>query len=370
VETAFAIAKQLGIANSMNECITGDELEKMSDEKLGEQCEDLSVFARVSPTHKVRIVKAFRARGNVAAMTGDGVNDAPSLKSADIGIAMGKCGTDVAKNAADIILTDDNFATIEKAIEEGRGIYENIKKSVLFLLSSNFGEIITMFLAVSAGLSSPLKASHILWVNLITDSLPALALGVDENDGKMLMDKPPRNSTESLFAGGGLFLTLFYGCLIAAVSLIAFFSVPYAFLNGQGAAFTLGNIRAALSYQEVLMRAQTYAFTVLGISELFHAIGMRNVEKSFFTNHPFSNKLMIAAFTVGIGLQVLVTEIPYFNAAFETVHLSFSEWMGLIFMSSMPLIAHEIMLLNPAFRLKKFHKSKENKKKTAEPGKI
>lgn len=370
VETAFAIAKQLGIARSMHECITGDEIEKMSDEDLKERCESLSVFARVSPTHKVRIVKAFRARGNIAAMTGDGVNDAPSLKSADIGIAMGKCGTDVAKNAADIILTDDNFATIEKAIEEGRGIYENIKKSVLFLLSSNFGEIITMFLAVTAGLSSPLKASHILWVNLITDSLPALALGVDENDGKMLMEKPPRSAAESLFAGGGLFCTLFYGCLIAAISLIAFFSVPYAFLNGQGAAFTLSNIKAALSYEEILMRAQTYAFTVLGISELFHAIGMRNVEKSFFTNHPFSNKLMIVAFTVGIALQMLVTEIPYFNLAFETVHLSFGEWVGLTFLSSMPLIAHEMLLFNPVSWLKKLHKSKDNKENATEPGKI
>lgn len=370
VETAFAIAKQLGITRSMKECITGEELELLSDSELEQQCETLSVFARVSPQHKVRIVKAYRAGGNVVAMTGDGVNDAPSLKAADIGIAMGKCGTDVAKNAADIILTDDNFATIERAIEEGRGIYENIKKSVLFLLSSNFGEIITMFLAVIVDLSSPLKASHILWVNLITDSLPALALGVDENDSKLLMQKPPRSSRESLFAGGGWFCTLFYGALIAAVSLIAFFSVPYVYLNGQGMAITLSNLRVALFQGEILMRAQTYAFTVLGISELFHAVGMRNVEKSFFLNHPLSNKLMIAAFFIGLGLQVAVTEIPYFNAAFETVHLSVSEWVNLIFLSSMPLLAHEMFLLDPSSWLKKLHKGKDDKQNATKPGKI
>lgn len=379
VDTAFAIAKQLGITDSFRECITGEKLEQMTEDELQDRCENLRVFARVSPQHKVRIVKAFRANGHVAAMTGDGVNDAPSLKAADIGIAMGKCGTDVAKNAADIILTDDNFATIERAIEEGRGIYENIKKSVLFLLSSNFGEIITMFLAVVAGLGSPLKASHILWVNLITDSLPALALGVDENDRKLLMQKPPRSARESLFAGGGLFCTLFYGCLIAAVSLIAFFSVPYAFLDSQGAKVTLENLKIALGHGEILLRAQTYAFTVLGISELFHAVGMRNIEKSFFLNHPLSNKLMVTSFFSGLALQVGVTEIPYFNAVFETVHLTLPEWLNLIFLSSMPLLAHETFLLDPASWIRrkrdgassdKLHKRENNQQQTAEPGEI
>lgn len=370
VDTAFAIAKDLGITDSMRACVTGEELESMTDQELEERCGRLKVFARVSPQHKVRIVKAFRARGNVAAMTGDGVNDAPSLKAADIGIAMGKSGTDVAKNAADIILTDDNFATIERAIEEGRGIYENIKKSVLFLLSSNFGEIITMFLAVILGMGSPLKASHILWVNLITDSLPALALGVDVNDRKLLMQKPPRSAKESLFAGGGLFCTLFYGCLIAAVSLIAFFTVPYIYLNQCGLELTLTNIKAALLEADVLIRAQTYAFTVLGISELFHAVGMRNVEKSFFRNHPLSNKLMIVAFFLGLALQVSVTEIPYFINAFETVHLSIGEWANLIFLSAMPLFAHEMFLLDPGSWLQKLHKSKDDQQKTAEPGQI
>lgn len=372
VDTAYAIAAKLGITDTMKACITGEELDELSDRELEARTARLRVFARVSPQHKVRIVKAFKARGNVTAMTGDGVNDAPSLKAADIGIAMGKCGTDVAKNAADMILTDDNFATIERAIEEGRGIYENIKKSVVFLLSSNFGEIITMFLAVLAGVGSPLRASHILWINLITDSLPALALGVDENDRNMLMRRPPRASGESMFAGGGLFCTLFYGCLIALVSLAAFFSVPMS-LPGVAQA-GLEGIRGALQEPAVLARAQTYAFTVLGLSELFHAVGMRNVEKSFFRMNPLSNRLMIGAFFAGLGLQIAATEFSCLTSMFMTVPLALREWAGLIFLSAMPLIAHELLLFHPlklaAGRLKKFGKGQKQKEQAADPGKV
>lgn len=347
IDTAFAIGKKLGIVTKRDECITGMELSNMTEEKLIANIEGYRVFARVSPEHKVRIVKAYQSLDNIVAMTGDGVNDAPSLKSADIGIAMGMNGTDVAKNAADIILTDDNFATIEKAIEEGRGIYENIKKSVLFLLSSNFGEIITMFVSILAGLASPLKASHILWINLITDSLPALALGVDENNPKLLMQKPPRKAKDSLFAGGGLSCTLFYGTLIAAISLVAFLTIPYRYLYENQLQFTLHNINQVLGFSDVLARSQTYSFTVLGISELFHAIGMRNREVSIFKTGLFSNKLMLAAFGVGILLQVAVTEIPYFITMFGTVRLSVNEWMQLIFLSAMPLLAHEILAFRP-----------------------
>ena len=346
-DTAFAIAKQLKIASRKEECISGEELDKLSENGFKEKIKSLTVFARVSPEHKVRIVKTFKALGHIVAMTGDGVNDAPSLKAADIGIAMGKNGTDVAKNASELILADDNFATIEKAIEEGRGIYENIKKSVLFLLSSNFGEIITMFTAVLLGLATPLGASHILWVNLITDSLPALALGVDENDGKALMEKPPRAAGESLFAGGGLMCTLFYGCLIAGLSLTAFLNIPHAYLTQAGLPITLANIQSVLAVPELLARAQTYAFTVLGISQLFHAIGMRNMNQSIFKMNLFSNKLMIVAFFVGIGLQVLVTSVPYLTKMFGTVDLMFGEWLNLIFLSSIPLIAHELLLFRP-----------------------
>lgn len=347
VDTAFAIASRLGITESFQECVTGKQLDRMDDKTLSEKIGRLHVFARVSPQHKVRIVKAFKQQGKIVAMTGDGVNDAPSLKAADIGIAMGKNGTDVAKNASDIILTDDNFATIERAIEEGRGIYENIRKSVLFLLSSNFGEIITMFLSILAGLASPLKASHILWVNLMTDSLPALALGVDENDRKQLMEMPPRDAKESLFADGGMFCTLFYGSLIAGVSLLAFLTVPYDLLKINGMPFTLDTVRRVLANAELLARAQTYAFTVLGLSELFHAIGMRNVRRSVFRMKHLHNRLMIAAFAVGIGLQFMVTEIPYLINLFGTVRLSLPEWGRLTFLAAMPLLAHEMLLFDP-----------------------
>ncbi|WP_148412108.1 cation-translocating P-type ATPase [Murimonas intestini] len=345
VDTAFAIARDLGIAREQSECLTGPQLSSMTDAELADALDNVRVFARVSPEHKVRIVKALKAKDKIVAMTGDGVNDAPSLKTADIGIAMGVSGTDVAKNASDIILTDDNFATIERAIEEGRGIYENIKKSVLFLLSSNFGEIITMFLAIIAGLASPLKASHILWVNLITDSLPALALGVDENDREELMENPPRDSKESLFAGGGLACTLFYGCLIGAVSLTAFLILPLSVLREGNMAFTIANIAEVLKTEAILNRSQTYAFTVLCLSELFHAVGMRDVAKSVFRMNHLSNKLMIGAFVMGFVLQAAVTEIPALIGVFGTVALSFEEWGNLIFLAAFPLLAHEIFVL-------------------------
>ncbi len=345
VDTAYAIGKQLNIVNDITECMTGEALQQLDDLELLKKINKVRVFARVSPEHKVRIVKAFKECGNIVAMTGDGVNDAPSLKAADIGIAMGMNGTDVAKQASDLILTDDNFATIEKAIEEGRGVYANIKKSVLFLLSSNFGEIMTMFVAVFAGLSAPLKSSHILWINLITDSLPALALGVDKNDKRGLMSRPPRKAGESLFAGGGLACTLFYGVLIAGISLTAFFMVPYEILVNNNFQVTIPNIQKLLEHTEVLNRAQTYSFTVLGMAQLFHAIGMRNMRKSVFKMKLWENTLMIIAVVVGFGLQIAVTEIPYLTNAFGTAHLSLSEWLNLGFLASFPLLAHEILIL-------------------------
>lgn len=371
VQTAFAIASRLGIASSLSECISGEELEAMSDEELKNRANSLSVFARVSPEHKVRIVKAFRSLDNIVAMTGDGVNDAPSLKTADIGIAMGENGTDVAKNAADLILTDDNFNTIEKAIEEGRSIYENIKKSILFLLSSNFGEIITMFLAILFGMPSPLKASHILWINLITDSLPALALGVDKNDIPMLMNRPPRSPKEQLFAHGGLFCTLFYGSLIAAISLIAFLTLPIGYIAQAGIAFTPEHIRQILGNPDVLLRSQTYAFTVLGFSQLFHAIGMRNVNLSIFHMNHRNNPFMFAAFGVGLLLQMLVTEIPVFIGFFGTARLSMPEWISLTMLSAVPLLFHELFIqLADVISLPHLKGGKKYQQKTAYPGKI
>lgn len=345
VDTAFAIARELGIAKKMDECITGEELERISDAQLKEKLQRVSVFARVSPEHKVRIVKALKESGNIAAMTGDGVNDAPSLRMADIGIAMGITGTDVAKNAADMILTDDNFATIEKAIEEGRSIYENIKKTVLFLLSSNFGEIITMFTAVLMGMASPLKASHILWINLITDSLPALALGVDKNDKEALMKRPPRKAKEGLFSNGGISCTIFYGCLIAAISLTAFLKLPWEILAQQQKAFILANISGVFQSADVLARAQTYAFTVLGMSQLFHALGMKDVHTSVFSRKRDFNPVMAASFALGFLLQAAVTEVPYLTVMFGTAALSLKEWGGLIVLAAFPVLAHEIFVL-------------------------
>lgn len=348
-DTALAIAKPLGIASDHTECMSGNQMESMSDEQLSQVIDSVSVFARVSPEHKVRIVRLLKERGNIVAMTGDGVNDAPALKAADIGIAMGKNGTDTARNASDMILSDDNFATIKKAIEEGRAIYGNIKKAIIFLLSSNFGEIITMFAAVLLGLGSPLKASHILWVNLITDSLPALALGVDKNDARQLMRQPPRKASEGLFAHGALFCMLFYGCLIAFISLAAFLIVPLGMLKASDTKVCADSIRDLLKDPVILSRCQTYAFTVLGMSQLFHAIGMRNVEKSVFRMNPFGNKLMLLAGCVGIILQLLVTEVPFLISAFGTVCLSLREWGVLLVLSAMPIAAHELLLAATLF---------------------
>lgn len=342
-DTALAIARRLGIAEDGTQCISGAELDRMDDAALKERAETAAVFSRVSPDHKVRIVRALKENGSIVAMTGDGVNDAPSLKAADVGIAMGQTGTDVAKQAADMVLTDDNFATIEKAIEEGRGVYENIKKAVIFLLSSNFGEIMTMFTAIALSLPSPLKASHILWINLITDSLPALALGTDKNDGSALMEEPPRGKDESLFSRGGMACTLFYGFLIAVISLTAFLRLPVGILAAEGKRITAESLSLVLGDPAVLARSQTYAFTVLGLSQLFHVVGMRDVGRSVFRMNHLENRLMLAAAALGVFLQVLVTENSRLVALFQTAALSGTEWRELLFLAAAPMAAHELL---------------------------
>lgn len=341
-DTALAIAKNLGIAEKEDQCVTGDQLNSMTQEELTDRVLGLRVFARVSPEHKVRIVKAFQAHGKIVSMTGDGVNDAPSLKTADIGVAMGITGTDVAKNAADMVLADDNFATIEKAIEEGRGIYNNIKKTVIFLLSSNLGEVISMFTAITAGLASPLKAVHILWVNLITDSLPALALGSDEKPIG-IMERKPRSPKDSLFSDGGLFLTVFYGVLIAVMMLAAFLYIPISQLTADKSAITVAAIDAIL-VGDVLTKAQTFAFTTLAVSQLWHSLGMRDVDNSIFLTLRRPNKVMAISLAVGFLLQVCATEIPFFSEIFGTATLAFGEWILLILFSMLPLLFHEILV--------------------------
>ncbi len=373
VDTAFAIAKELGIAKHKEECLTGAGIDAMDSNTFAEAADHIRVYARVSPEHKVKIVEALKKKGKIVAMTGDGINDAPSLKAADVGIAMGKGGTDVARNAADIVLTDDNFATIEKAMREGRGIYENIRKTILFLLSSNFGEIITMMVAVIAGFPTPLKASHILWVNLITDSLPALALGVDKNDSDALMKEKPRESKDSLFARGGLACVLSYGAVIGAISLLAFLTVPYQELMKAELPVTLKNLEQMLQLHPVLNKAQTHAFTVLGMSQLIHAVGMRDVNKSVFRMKHLENFAMLLALGIGLLLQVLVTEIPYFVKVFGTSRLSLEEWGMLFGLSAMPMVIHELLvfsefLIKGTFSSQDFEKGKKKQNKCAEPG--
>ena len=353
-DTALAIAKELGIAENIDQCISGEQLDELTQEQLNEKVMDLRVFARVSPEHKVMIVKAFKSNGKIVSMTGDGVNDAPSLKAADIGIAMGITGTDVAKGAADMVLSDDNFASIEKAIEEGRTIYSNIKKSVLFLLSSNFAEVIAMFVAILIGLPVPLIAIHVLWVNLLTDSVPALALGSDPKDSDVMKDKP-RNPKDSLFANGGMKHTLLYGFLIAFLTLFAFISVPLSELLRLGSAINYETILVQLENEDLLMKSQTFAFTTLAVCELIHAIGMRNVKKSFIRKDFFANKLMIFSVVFGIFLQVLVTEVGLLNEFFKTTKLAFTEWCYILGLACLVLVVHEILVV--------IHKLKNRKNK-------
>jgi len=344
-DTALAIARKLGIAEDADECIMGHELNEMSDDELRQKVSKLSIFARVSPEHKVKIVKAIQANGFISSMTGDGVNDAPSLKAADVGVAMGITGTDVAKGAADIVLQDDKFTTIEKAVKEGRNIYENVKKSILFALSSNVSEVIVMFTAIAAGLAAPLKAVHILWINLLTDSLPCFALGVDPNSSSDVMNKKPRKNGESIFAGGGYFKVGLYSVVIAIITLIAFISTPLKELYASEMAPTLKNIISMLENEDILKTSQTLAFCTLAMAELFHAIGMRDTERSVFRFNHLDNKIMILAFFVGVIGQVLVTEVPFLMKVFGTSHMTLGMWGFVTLLGIVPTLVHEIVVI-------------------------
>ena len=339
IDTAFAIAKELGIAERKEQCIMGKDIDKLSFEELKEKAKDLRVFARVSPENKVSIVKAFQANGNICAMTGDGVNDAPSLKASDIGIAMGITGTDVAKSSADVVLTDDNFASIEKAVEEGRSIYANIKKTVLFLLSSNIAEVLAMFIVICIGFPSPFIAIHLLWINLITDSLPAIALGMDPKDPNAMKEKP-RDAKESLFAHGGYLTTIGYGAVITISVLIAYLSGFW--VNG---IYSYSDIVNVASNSPILLQARTMAFVALAFSEIFHMVGMSNQNRSFI--HVFKNKnyMMLIAAVVAVALQLAVIEIPFMRDVFSTSDLTVTEWLITAAMCITPLIVHEIVVL-------------------------
>lgn len=330
VLTAEAIGRELGIYQKGDCAVTGAELDKMSDKELETAAETCTIFARVAPEHKVRIVEAFQKRGNVVAMTGDGVNDAPALKTADIGCAMGKSGTEVAKGASDLILTDDNFATIVEAVREGRGIYDNIRKAVHFLLSSNIGEILTIFVAMLLGWAAPLLPIQLLWVNLVTDSLPAIALGMEPAE-ENIMERPPRKNTGSLFGDGLGGRILLEGVMIGVLALLAF-GIGHVYFD-QEDGYAVG---------------RTMAFAVLSLSQLVHAFNMRG--EGSLGKLPFcSNKWLLMAFVVGGVLQCVVIMMPPLAGIFQVVPLNGEQWLltAALALAPLPLVELEKAIWHP-----------------------
>jgi len=341
--TAFAIAYQLGIAETIEQAITGQEMDDFSDEEFSGKITGFRVFARVSPEHKVKIVHALQAHGNIVSMTGDGVNDAPSLHAADIGVAMGITGTDVAKGASDMILMDDNFATIVSAIEQGRNIYNNIKKSVIFLLTCNLGEVIALFVTLLIGLEAPLIATQLLWINLITDSLPAIALGMDPGNPDVMKEKP-RQAKESFFAGGAGLHVILGGILIGALTILAFW---FGYYEHGFSPFDHSAPENTVEY------ARTMAFMVLVMCQLFYALALRNSTKSIFQIGVFSNKFLVGAIFLGVILQLLVVGIPAMQSAFHLQMPDLDGWIIAISLGLVPLLFNEIFKIFIRVRLKR-----------------
>ncbi|MFC1766736.1 cation-translocating P-type ATPase, partial [Planctomycetota bacterium] len=315
--TAVAIAKQLGFFEETSLALSGAEINELSEEQLTEKVDKIAVYARVSPEHKLRVIRAWRQRGQVVAMTGDGVNDAPALKEADIGVAMGITGTDVTKEVADMVVTDDNFASIVAAVEEGRGVYDNIRKFIHYLLSCNAGEIMVMFFASLVGLPAPLLAVHILWVNLVTDGLPALALGVDPIDPEV-MKRAPRPPAEPVVTKHSGFILMLQGALMATCCLVAFLYVLKVEAGG-------------------IARARTAAFIVLACSQLAHSFNCRNLKQSIFKIGLWTNPQLVGAVTLSFLVQVAVVYVPLLQKAFKTVPLSLGDWVSILLISSVPL---------------------------------
>lgn len=317
--TATAIARQLQILPEDGLVLTGAELDSLSESELKQRVEDTYVYARVSPEHKLRIVRALQGQGEIVAMTGDGVNDAPAIKQADIGIAMGQSGTDVAKEASALILGDDNFATIVAAVEEGRGIYDNIKKFIRYLLSSNVGEIVTMFVAMLAGLPLPLLPIQILWVNLVTDGLPAIALGIDPAE-KDIMDRPPRDVNEGIFAKGFSVKILSRGILIGVVTLAVF-------------------LWALKTDPKDLKHAQTLAYATLTMAQFILVFDCRSVDGGILKRNIFGNVWLILAVAASLGLFLLTIYVPPIAAVFKTVPLQGLDWIIVIVAAAIPTFA-------------------------------
>jgi Ca2+-transporting ATPase len=345
--TAAAIARELTIFEPGTRLVTGSELRAMDDAVLDAIVEDVRVFARVDPEHKLRIVGALQKKGHIVAMTGDGINDAPALKAANIGVAMGITGTDVSKEAADMVLTDDNFASIVKAIEEGRGIFDNIRKYLIYLLSSNAGELLTMFagvmlagmlglVSVEAGLFLPLLAAQLLWINLVTDGPPALALGVDPRDPNVMERKPRAR-------GSGVLLTEDWLRLagIGIVMMIGTLLVLDAYYPG--GMFTLFATGTAPNAADEAY-ARTMAFTTLMMFQLFNVYNCRSSSRSAFTGF-FQNKWLLGAVALSLFTHVLVIYVPFLRTAFHTVPLTGSDWMIATGVAATLLVAIEALKL-------------------------
>ena len=319
IATAKAIAKELSILGSNDKAITGQELDRIAQKELEKNISDYSVFARVTPEHKVRIVQAWQKTGAVVAMTGDGVNDSPALKNADIGIAMGKNGTDVAKNAADMILADDNFVTIVEAVKQGRNIYDNIRKAIHFLIATNIGEIVTIFMGLILGLKAPLLAIQLLWINLVTDSLPAISLGLEPPE-EDIMHRKPVNSKKGIFADGLWNKIVVEGIMIGMLTLVA---------------FSLGNKFLGLEV------GRTMAFFSMGLLELVHSFNIKS-EQSIFKIGILENKFLIGSFILGTIVQISVVLIPALAKIFQLVSLNQIQWMITIIISLLPIPIMEL----------------------------
>ncbi|MHC2990471.1 ATPase [Pontibacter sp. HJ8] len=341
--TAFAIAHELDIAAHIDQATTGQEIDELTEDAFRDRVGQYRVFARVSPEHKVKIVRALKAQGNVVSMTGDGVNDAPSLNTADIGVAMGITGTDVAKGASDMILTDDNFATIVSAIEHGRNIYNNIRKAVIFLLTCNLGEVVAMFITLLIGWEAPLIATQLLWINLVTDSLPAVALGMDPGDPDVMKEKP-RDPDESFFAGGEGLRAIWGGILIGALTIFAFWFGYYE--HG------FSPFDKAVPV-ETLENARTLAFMTLVACQLFYSLAKRNPTKSIFQIGVFSNRYLIGAIVLGLLLQLVVIGIPFMQRAFNLQWLDLKGWIMVLFLGLVPLLINELFKIFRRSRLQK-----------------
>ena len=337
IATAKAIAEKIGILSKNDKALTGAELDKIDQETFEKEVKNYTVFARVTPEHKVRIVKAWQKNGAVVAMTGDGVNDSPALKSADIGIAMGKGGTDVAKNASDMILVDDNFVTIVDAVKQGRNIYDNIRKAIHFLIATNIGEIVTIFMGLVLGLKSPLLAIQLLWINLVTDSLPAIAIGLEPPE-KDIMERKPVDSKKGIFADGLWNKIIVEGVMIGMLTLIA---------------FSIGN-----KYYGIEV-GRTMAFISMGLLELVHSFNIKS-EKSILKVGILENKFLIGSFILGIFVQTIVILIPTLANIFDVVNLTSTQWLITLGISILPIPIMELQKMWNVRDTKKTYKKSGN----------